>query len=300
MKAALLRVLIEGFGRLPAGVLYPLAWLAGTLAWLVSPGLRGVTRDHMDHIPGLDSNPRARDRAARGCARAVALYWVDLARTAHLPADGAFDEYASFEGLPHLFEAVDRGCGVVLVTAHLGAPEFAVRAGPQLGLDVLALIERNASPRVNAILQRARRGLGARYAEATAGGARTALDHLRRGGTVALIADRDIARTGISVPFFEERTTLPAGPVELARRTGAALVPCFVLRRGVARYSVRFEPALPVARTSDRQRDIEAGTLALARALEAGIAAAPAQWFVTAPIWSGLHARAHTAGRGRP
>lgn len=296
VKAALLWLLIEVGGRLPARVLYPLARVAGTLAWLVSPHLRGVTRDHMDHVPRLASNPHARDRAARGCARAVALYWADLARTAHLPPERAFEEYETFEGFHHLFEALDRGCGVILVTAHLGAPEFAVRAASHLGLDLLALTERNPSPRVNELLHRARRGHGAQFVEATTAGARAAIEHLRGGGVVAMVADRDIPRTGLAVPFFGERTTLPSGPAELARRTGAAIVPCFVLRRGVARYAIRFEPPLALPRTADRHADIEAGTLALARALEAGIASSPEQWFVTVPIWQGLPG----AGRGDP
>lgn len=295
MKAALLWVLIEVGGRLPARALYILADLAGAAAWLGSARLRGVTRDHMDHIPRFARDSVARERAARGCVRAAALYWADLARTAHIDPAVAFGEYEAFDGLDHLFQALDRGCGVVLVTAHLGAPEFAVRAASHLGLDILALTERNESPRVNALLHGARRGHGARFEEAGVGGARAALAQLRAGGLVALIADRDLLGTGHSVPFFGERTTLPPGPIELALRTGAAVVPCFVFRRGVARYRIAFAPPVEVGASGDRARDLARGMLALAHALEGGIASAPGQWFALQPIWRGLVSRPHVA-----
>ncbi len=273
--------------------LYALADLAATIAWLASPRLRGVTRDHMDHLPRFSHDAPARDRAARGCVRAAARYWVDLARTAHLEPTVAFEEYETFDGMHHLFDALDRGCGVVLVTAHVGAPEFAVRAASHLGLDILALTERNPSPRVNALLHSARRRHGVRFEEAGVAGARSALAQLRRGGLVALVADRDVLGTGQAVPFFAERTTLPAGPIEFALRTGAAVVPCFVPRRGVARYRVTFAPPLDVESSGDRARDVARGMLALARALETGIARAPDQWFALQPTWRGLPSPPH-------
>jgi KDO2-lipid IV(A) lauroyltransferase len=287
VKLALLRVLFEVGGRMPARLLYACADLAGTLAWLVSPRLRAVTRDHMAHIPALTSDLERRDEAARGCVRSAARYWADLARTSRLTPAEAIDEYVSFEGIDRLFEALDRGCGVVLVTAHLGAPEFAVRVASQLGLDVLALTQRNESPAVNDLLHRVRRSHGGRFAEAGLSGTRLALEQLRRGGAVALIADRDITRSGASVPFFGERTTLPTGPIELAQRTGASLLPCFVFRVGAGRYSMRFERPLRLGRGGDDAARKHA-LLALARALESGIERAPDQWFVLQPIWRGL------------
>lgn len=293
LKSVLLRALIEGGGRLPGPLLYALGDVAAAVAWLASPRLRAVTRDHIDHLPGLARDRATRDRIARGCVRAAAYYWVDMARTAPLEPAVAFDEYVRFEGLERLFAALDRGCGVVLVTAHVGAPEFAVRAASHLGLNILALTERNPSPEVNELLHRARRRHGARFEEVGVAGARAALQQLRAGGTVALIADRDILRKGHAVPLFGERTTLPTGPIDLALRTGATVVPCWVLRRGVGRYSIEFTPPLELERTGDRANDLDRGLLALARALEAGIARAPAQWFALEPIWRGLGPRPH-------
>lgn len=296
MKAALLWLLIEFGGRLPVRVLTVLADAAGTLAWWASPRLRAVTRDHMAHVLGGGPSAddlAARDRAARGCVRAAAHYWADLARYAHLDATHALEEYARFDGLDRLFAAVDAGRGVVMVTAHVGAPEFAIHVASALGLDVLALTQMNESRRVNALLHSARRRHGARFTEASLGGLRLAFEQLRCGRIVAMLVDRDMTGTGRAVPFFGEQTTLPEGPIELARRTGATILPCAVLRQGPGRYHVRIEAPLDLV---SGDRDVAA--LALGAALERIIAAAPAQWFALQPIWSGLPSRPRRSHRG--
>jgi phosphatidylinositol dimannoside acyltransferase len=45
---------------------------------------------------------------------------------------------------------------------------------------------------------------------------------------VCLLCDRDIPRNGVEVEFFGERTTMPAGPVTIAMRTGAPILPTAV------------------------------------------------------------------------
>jgi KDO2-lipid IV(A) lauroyltransferase len=291
LKFLVLWTLIEVGGHLPVRLLYALADLGGAFAWRCSPRLRAVTRDHMTRAlgpRGLES--AARDRAARGCLRSAARYWADLARTSHLAPTIAFDEFESFAGIDDLFAAYDRGCGVVLVTAHVGVPEFAVRAASHFSLDILALTERVQPPRVNALLQRARRRHGARFVEAGLGGTREALEQLRRGALVALIADRDILGSGVPTTLFGAEAPLPPGPIELALRTGAAVVPCFVLRsdagvRTGPRCAVRFLPELALPRTHNRSADLHNGLEALARALEVGISMAPDQWFALQPVW---------------
>jgi KDO2-lipid IV(A) lauroyltransferase len=196
---------------------------------------------------------------------------------------------------------------VVLVTAHLGSPEAAARATAALGLDILAITERLEPPRLNELVQRARRRHGGRFVEAGVGGAREALTQLRRGELVALIADRDVLGSGVPTTFFGAPAPLPAGPVELALRSGAAVVPCFVLRSGFTpegavgqpRCVVRFLPALAFPRTRDRDADLRNGLDALARALEIGIAMAPEQWFALQPIWSEVGSSSVRAPRAR-
>ncbi len=287
----MLWLLVRVLGRLPGGVLYAGADFVAALAWHLSPRLQATTRDHMRHVladgtgePVVASNV---DSAAHGVVRNAARYYVDLARAPRLTAVEAFDEVRDFEGVNHFFEAYDRGCGVILLSAHLGSPEYIFRAASYLGLEMVVLVEVLSPPQVHALMDRVRATPGVRFVPADRGGVREALETLRAGGIVAILGDRDIQDAGISVPFFGERASLPAGPVQLALRTNAALLPIFGLREGAARYRVEFHAPLEFERSGDREIDLAAGMRQVAGALERGIAAAPEQWFALHAVWSG-------------
>ncbi|MSQ42188.1 MAG: hypothetical protein EXR65_04040 [Dehalococcoidia bacterium] len=284
-------LLVRVVGRLPVCTLYAGADVAAALAWAASPRLRAVTRGHMRHAltrGDVAPSTQAVDRAARGCARSAARYYADFARSPHQAPERAFAEVECWDGIDHFFSAYDRGCGVIMISAHLGGPEFLVRAASFLGMEMLALTEPLSPPRLHALVHEVRNAPGARFVPTGRGGVRETIEQLRGGRVVALLADRELQGAGRSVPFFGERTRLPSGPVELALRTGAAVVPTFTYRTGTARYRVVFKPALALPRGGGREAEVEAGMLALACVLEDGIRAAPEQWFALQPVWRGL------------
>ena len=110
------------------------------------------------------------------------------------------------------------------------------------------------------------------------------LKALRANELVGLLCDRDIGGGGISVEFFGEQTTLPAGPITLALRTGAPVLPTAVYfdgrgHRGVVR------PPLDMTRQGSLREDVARLTQVLAGELEILISAAPEQWHVFQPNW---------------
>lgn len=283
-----LRALIAAGGALPPALLDALAALAGTLAWVCTARVRAVTRDHMRHV--LGTVPRATlDRAARGCVRTTARYWADFARTAH-DKQHALDALREVEGIEHFFAAYDRGCGLVVLSAHLGNPEALAGALGGMGFPLLIVTEPLRPPRVHELVHVARAAPGVRFVPAGMTAVREALTHLRAGGIVALLGDRDVTGTGTLTPFFGERAALPSGAVELALRTGAPLVPAFLLRRRGGGYRAVILPPIDLPRTGDHATDVTAGMRLAARALETGIRLAPEQWFPMQPVWQGLHA----------
>jgi KDO2-lipid IV(A) lauroyltransferase len=285
-------LLVRVAGRLPASVLYAGADLLGTLDWYASAGVRATTRDHMRHVlsRGAERPPSASevDRAARGAVRSAARYYADFARASHLAPGEAFDEVESFEGVNHFFDASDRGCGVILLSAHVGSPEYIFRAAAHLGLEMVVLTEVLSPPRVHEFVHQARAVPGAQFVPADGTGLRTVLATLRAGGTVAILGDRDIQDSGTQVPFFGERASLPSGPVQLALRTHAALIPVTGTRVGPARFRVTMGAPLGLPRSGDRDADLAAGMPIFARAIEEIIVVAPDQWFTLHPVWSGL------------
>jgi KDO2-lipid IV(A) lauroyltransferase len=114
---------------------------------------------------------------------------------------------------------------------------------------------------------------------------RIVLRALRDNRVVCLLSDRDLTGDGVSVEFFGERTTRPAGPATLALRTGAALLPVAVYfepgrgHRGVVRAPIA------TARAGGLRDDIARITQYLACEFEILIRAAPEQWHLLQPNW---------------
>jgi Kdo2-lipid IVA lauroyltransferase/acyltransferase len=72
----------------------------------------------------------------------------------------------------------------------------------------------------------------------------------------------------------------------LLEKTGAAVVPAFVLRAGPGSYQGLILPAVSMAQTRDREADLRRNTSALARVVEDVIRRYPDQWYNFDPVWS--------------
>ena len=117
------------------------------------------------------------------------------------------------------------GPGLVLALPHMGSWDFAGAWCARVGIQVVSVAERLP------------RGLYERFSSARAGMGmtiypvdqprllQTLADEVRSGKMVCLLADRDLSKHGVQVPWpgTEESISVPAGPALLARRTGADL-----------------------------------------------------------------------------
>jgi KDO2-lipid IV(A) lauroyltransferase len=108
---------------------------------------------------------------------------------------------------------------------------------------------------------------------------------LRRGELIALPCDRDIADNTRQTDFFGEPARLSDGPVRVALRTGAPLVPGFGLRLPDDTFLVRIEPELELAQTGDLEADVESGMAQIVAVLERYISEHPEQWLVAVNVW---------------
>ena len=286
---AALWVLVHVVGRAPARVLFALAALGGTAAWHLSPRLQRVTRDHMRHVLGVDADPRDVDAAARACVRSAAYYYVDFARYPHLSPEAVLAQVESSEGMDVLIEAARRGEGVVLVAAHVGAPEMIGQAFVPVGLDMALIVEPLQPPALHRFVDGLRARHGMTFLGADLAGLRAARAHLARGGVLGALVDRDVLGTGAPYVFFGEAAAMPTGAIDLARRTGATVVAARVLRGShPGRYRITVE-ALPLPpATGDAAADLDAAMRTEIAWLERTIASAPGQWFALQPVWAGL------------
>ncbi len=215
-----------------------------------------------------------------------ARHWVESFRLQSGDAEALLADTVT-EGRDHLDAAADAGRGVVLALPHMGSWDAAaVWYSAATGRSVTTVAEPLEPPALFEWFVEQRRHLGMEVLALGPAAGPVLLRALRAGQTVALVCDRDIEGDGVSVEFFDERTTLPAGPATLALRTGAVLLPCAYLFDGRRGHRAVVLPPLDVRRSGGGLRaDVARVTQDLARAFEGLVRRAPEQWHLLQPNW---------------
>lgn len=267
----------------------PLAyWLAdrcGDLAYL----LLKTYRRNVQHNVALALGPGADAQEVRRVARLVfrnsARNFIDLLRVPHLSPD---ELIRSIQVCPESWVEFERlaasGQGAVIVTAHLGPFDYVGQLLSARGYRFTSLTTRTVPELLDAAVNYLRTSRGLRIERATPGGIRRVILALRRGELIGLAADRDFFQNGWPVIFFGKETTLPPGPVRLARSAGVPILAAFTrrLKRG---YQLLIEPPFYIERTDDAARDLRSGLQRLVELFERHIREAPDQWVIFQRVW---------------
>jgi len=255
----------------------------GSLLYLVSPKLKRILSHNMRHVLGPDADETEVQRHVRQACVNIAKSHYDLFRVNRLSID-EIRGMTRLEGQQHIEEALARGKGVILVMAHFGNVDLLGQLPVAYGMPLTAPIQHVQPERLFQYTLKLRKSHGLHLIPAD-GPLMEMFRALRRGEIIALPCDRDIADNSRWVDFFGEPARLPDGPVRVALRTGAALIPIFGLRLPDETFLVQIEPELKLSRSGDLEADVEAGMEQIAATLERIISTQPEQWLVAATVW---------------
>ena len=214
-----------------------------------------------------------------------AKYWVD---TFKLPTlhPRIIDRRFSFVGYHHILDVQQAGATPVMVLPHLGSWEWAAAwLGMVDGNPVTAVVEKLEPADVFEWFRSTREAYGVDVVPLGSDALRVLMATAAQSNSIiCLVADRDIAGTGVEVEFFERRTTIPGGPALLSLRSGCPLLPVVIYDRGSTR-ECRVHPPIWPRRTGRLRDDVALTTQRIAGELEQLISAEPTQWHVLEPLW---------------
>lgn len=225
-----------------------------------------------------DRDEAWRREVARVCYRHLGRESVAMLRMSTLDREELVAR-TRVVGLEEVERALARGRGLVFVTGHLGNWEIGGAAVAARGVPLAAVALRQGNPLFDRDLVRTREELGLRVIYKI-DAPRAVLRTLNAGGSVALVADQNPIRGGISVEFFGRPANTPRGPAVLALRTGAPVFLAVALRvhEEDVGYEVTFRE-VPVEASGDLEADVHALVQAYTSLLEDAIRDAPEQYF---------------------
>lgn len=279
------RAFIEATARLPVGAGRVFYRGLGRLAWHVVRRDRRIARGNLA-MAFPEMSPHEVDRAGREVFQSLTTNIFDVAAYPRW-GEARRARELRVEGIPILREALAAGRGALLFGGHQGAWELIAAALVREGIRTESLARRISEPRLDRWLREHRAALGVvtlpRDGLSAALAARRAL---RRGHVVGVLLDHKVRRGGVLAPFFGRPTRFAGGPIRLALRAGAPVLPVQIGRASGGGHLVRIGRPVPRPDPSLPAREAgEAAVRTCVAELEAMIRRSPAEWAWIHPRW---------------
>jgi len=134
-------------------------------------------------------------------------------------------------GREYIDQALKDGKGAIILSAHMGNWELGGVFMSLLGYPMISVALPHRHGKVNSFFNQQREKRGAIVVPSSGLSIRKIYKALKNNKLVALVADRDFASGGKKMPFLGLEKIIPRGPAALSTRTGAPIIPGFVIRQ---------------------------------------------------------------------
>ena len=265
--------------HLPLKFSYILAVFVSDLHYIFADKDRQYTMANLKAIFPDKTNKEIR-KIRRGMFRNFAKYLVDFFRFPIID-ESYIRHYITIENRGYIDDALARKKGVIVLTAHLGNWELGGLVLGVLGYPFWAVALPHKNTKVNDFFNSRRESKGVHVIQ-FGKAARMCLSLLKDNCMVALVGDRDFSNdAGTVIDFLGKRTYLPKGPAKFALKTGAAILPGFMVRNPDDTFTLRIEKPI-VCGTADT---VETVTGEYKKIIEGYIKQYPHQWYMFRKFW---------------
>lgn len=269
---------------LPKKWAYWIGCRAADIDYIFKKRLRQAVRSNLRHIFSIVYPTGVSKSVISAHAKAVfrnfAKYLVDFFSFTKLNRENIHD-IVKVRGLENMRNAFRKGKGVIGLTAHLGNWELGGVVTALLGFSINVVALSHENTRINRLFVNQRATKGVRVIPVGSGAAEY-ISVLKKNQIIGLVGDRLTSDAGIEVKFFNKQALVPRGPAVLSLRTGAPIVPSFMIRTPKDKFDFIYEEPIDPANF----RNVEDVTRRIISILERYIREYPSQWFLFYKIWA--------------
>jgi KDO2-lipid IV(A) lauroyltransferase len=240
--------------------------------------LRSNLQRTQPNMTELDS-----DQLVFNAMRSYMRYWCDTFRFPDWSTQRV-RETVTVKNEHLLLDAIAAKTGVIVCLPHAGNWDHAGAYFCAKGIHLVTVAEHLKPEKLFLKFLSYRQAMGMEVLPLDGRVLGTLAQRLRQGALVALVADRDLSRSGIDVTFFGGPARMPAGPALLAMKTSAPLITAFVSYTDSGIHIDFNEVAIPNS-GSDEDRVLEVVQI-MAKQFEDGISEHPQDWHMLQRIWT--------------
>ena len=273
------------FWVIPQPVRYWLADRVGDLFRHSTNTYRDNVEANVSQVLGVERDSPEIAPYVRSIFRTSSRNFADLVTAPRVTRDDLMHSLSVASGSWSVIDdALAQGKGVILVSAHLGCFDYDGQGLWARGYKLTIVTGRTTSRFIFDGVTHLRGSKGSVLVEPTPSGVRKVIRALRSAECAVFVADRDFFQNGRPVTFFRRETSLPPGPIRIARDVGAVVVPVLPRRAGL-RHEIEIGEPFTVPKTQDIEADMDAGFARLVPVLERAIRERLDQWVMFQRVW---------------
>lgn len=261
--------------RVPMGLSLAIGRGIGRLAPRVTPHhFRRVCRDIGLAFPEM--TPEEVKRLAYRYYQRIGESVMEFVRLPYLSGE-EIERMSIIEGTEYMDAALEKGKGLILLTAHIGNWEMLAAVVGLREYKITAIIRPQADDALTNLFNRIREAHGLKVVPLT--DVRTCLRVLKQNECLGIVGDVNASTPGAFVQFLGRPAATYTGTAHLAMITGAEVLPIFDERLPDYRHHIRVGPPIPLVKTGDTPRDLLINTMRTQYVLQQEIRRRPHDWF---------------------
>ena len=270
--------------RLPLSLAYQFATFLSDLQYLFSFRDRRAVCNNLKIIVPSQQNLSAMTREV---FRNFGQYLVEFFCMAKKFDMNFVKEKVKVCNIDILKKVLEQGKGGIILSAHIGNWEFGGILLSMLGYPLMIIALPHKERPVNDLFNHQRESRGITVVPPHTA-IRRCLETLRSNKLVAIAADRDFTQSGVVMDFLGRKALIPKGAALFALKTGAPIVPCFLIRNPDNSFTLSLEePIVPPLETDEYIKESILSTLMkqYTKVIEEKIRQFPTQWLMFREFW---------------
>ncbi len=251
----------------------------GHLAYYIDRRHRGIGLENIRMALGKEKSPQEQRRIIKENYCHIAQGGFEMLRV--MEYGKRYAHLLAIEGKENLDKALAKRKGVIGIIGHIGNITLLLRKIANEGYPASVIAKVPKDERVARLMQelRDRSNMGSVLPKPKSLAIKKALASLKKEEVLIIPIDQNAGKEGVFVNFFGRPASAPAAPVVFAQRTGAPLVPMYIIREGRKRHRLIIEPEIPLVNTGDKEQDLITNTQRLTKVIEKYVRKYPSQWW---------------------